>query len=171
MQQSNNSQGQILAEFVPIFLILIGILFGIVDVGWLALNYSQLYSALRGGMDYGSVADGGKLPFLQCSAIRQQIVQTAQLSGIQNDTSQIRITYDNGNPDYTGKVSCPSTGSDLTLADFQVSSPTELRGWRIVIEINADVQFLTPVTRLFVVTDTKINLKAAKSLAIGIPAG
>jgi uncharacterized membrane protein len=163
----NSFPGQFLAEFALVSIIIILIIFSTIDLGWLVVKDGQLYNALEEALRYGSV-QGFQTPpqYLQCSKIREKV---ASLSGIRNDPAQIVISYDNGYPGFEGSVTCPQSGADLTLSDFKLTNSAGLQGWRVVINIDINVQFLTPVLKMFAPAGIKIHLKAARSLSIENP--
>src|SRR5439155_17951438 len=80
------SKAQGLLEFALILPILLMVLFGIIDMGWIAFNFSQVYNATREATRYGSVPGfpptGGQYQYLDCAAIRNRLVAQAGFSGI-----------------------------------------------------------------------------------------
>src|SRR5262245_23877242 len=94
--KKRNAQG--LVEFALVLPILLLVLFGIIDMGWIAFNFSQLYNGVREGVRYGSVKgfNPAVTQYTDCAGIRAALVRQAGFSGIQATTTQIDITYDDG---------------------------------------------------------------------------
>src|SRR5436190_1943649 len=73
-----------LLEFALILPMLLLVLFGIIDMGWMVFNFSQLYNGLREGVRYGSVPGlNTVLQYEDCTGIRDMIIKQAGFSGIQ----------------------------------------------------------------------------------------
>src|SRR5579871_5628665 len=91
-----NAQGMV--EFALMLPILLLVLFGIIDMGWIAFNFSQLYNGVREGVRYGSVygfpSSGQQPQYLQCDTIRSNLMAQAGFSGI--TASNITVEYDDG---------------------------------------------------------------------------
>jgi hypothetical protein len=114
-------KGQALVEFALVFPILVFLLMGIIDFGWIIFNYSQLYNSLREGLRYGSVpgyssTEAGKR-YYDCDGIQNRIVDLARGSGI--TASAIKIFYDDGRPYKLG---------DLTRDEFLIGWCNESAG-------------------------------------------
>ena len=60
----SKSKAQGMVEFALITPILLLLLFGVIDFGWMVFNYSQLYNALREGVRYGSVPGFVNMPIM-----------------------------------------------------------------------------------------------------------
>src|SRR5437763_9636722 len=88
-----NAQG--LVEFALILPLLLLVLFALIDMGWIAFNFSQLYNGVREGVRFGSVVGFSAKPqYLDCDAIRGTLIAQAGFSGIK--ASEITIEYDDG---------------------------------------------------------------------------
>src|SRR4051812_44835704 len=88
------ASAQGLVEFALVSPILLILLFGIIDFGWITFNFSQINNAFREGVRFGSV-NGGTIPqYRDCASIRDRVVAYAGFSGLQ--TSDITIYYDDG---------------------------------------------------------------------------
>src|SRR5258708_12517747 len=90
-----NAQG--LVEFALILPILLLVLFGIIDMGWIAFNFSQLYNGLREGTRYGSVVGfGATAQYADCVQIRKTIADLAGFSAVRAcpNPTNISIWYD-----------------------------------------------------------------------------
>jgi hypothetical protein len=180
-------RGQGLVEFALILPILLLLLFGIIDMGWMIFNFSQLYNAVREGTRYGSVAgfNTANPQYTNCDKIRDRITQLAGFSGIK--PSNIWIMYDDGRP-YTGTatalvggcgdtsdggtVTYPSGAFQANSAYAQQSSATYKRpsplkvenGDRIVIHISVSVHFLTPFIAALARDGVTMNFVTARSV-------
>jgi hypothetical protein len=158
------TRGQSLVEFalvLPVILMLFG---GIIDFGWVVFNYAQLYNALREGLRYGSVPGFGATPqYYQCDAIRQHIITVASASGIQ--AANITVTYDTGDPAAT-LGPCPAGQASATVGtNTAVNISRDVKsGDRLFIDLNINVQFLSPFLKPFAPSGIPIHLRAARSL-------
>ena len=142
-------------EFALIFPILVLVLFGTIDFGWMLFNYSQLYNGLREGLRYGSVTGySGTAQYVQCDGIRDRITTLASMSGVK--AADITITYDNGDPN-TALGSCPVGGPVDTSRDLA-------QGDRVYIDVNVNVQFLTPFIKAFARGGMNMHLRAARTI-------
>jgi hypothetical protein len=157
------------------------LIFGIIDMGWIAFNYAQLYNAFREGVRFGSVngLSGGTLAqYVDCARIRQQVTSHAGLSGIKD--TNITIYYDDGRT-ISGAVSsnppemvgtCPVGGTGTFVAnssylaeDGTTRSPVEVQnGDRIVIVVDINVQFLTPMIKSFAKNGISMHIDSARSI-------
>jgi hypothetical protein len=167
-------RAQALAEFALVLPILLIIIFGVIDFGWIIFNYSQLYNGLREGLRYGSVPGYEEVPqYYQCDTIRNRITTLANMSGIQ--ASDINIYYDDGRP-FTGATDANTVG-DCNGSSFSkntgyvdiggtaYTSGRELQiGDRIFIDINVNVQFLTPFLKALVPSGINLHFRAARSV-------
>jgi hypothetical protein len=95
-------RAQGLVEFALIMPILLLLIMGIVDFGWMVFNYNSLYNGLREGLRYGSVSgfDDNNPQYEQCNEIRARIRDLANTAGItvDNQGSLISVWYDDGRP-------------------------------------------------------------------------
>ncbi len=158
--KKRKSRGQALVEFALVLPIILTLFGGIIDFGWVVFNYAQLYNALREGLRYGSVP-GFTTPqqYYQCDAIRQKIRDVANASGIQ--ASNITITYDTGDPAQSIGP-CPA-GHASAIIGTDISRPIR-SGDRLFIDLNINVQFLSPFLKPIVPNGIPIHLRAARSL-------
>lgn len=159
--KKRKSRGQALVEFALVLPIILTLFGGIIDFGWVVFNYAQLYNGLREGLRYGSVP-GFTTPYqyYQCDAIRQKIRDVANASGIQ--ASNITITYDNGDPTIPPLGSCPAGHASAIIG---TDIPGEIKaGDRLFIDLNINVQFLSPFLKPIVPNGIPIHLRAARSL-------
>lgn len=157
--------GQALVEFALIFPMLLLLLCGIVDFGWIVFNYSQLYNGLREGLRYGSVTGySGTAQYKQCDAIRKRITDQANMSGVK--ASNITITYDTGDP-AKGIGTCPA-GGPVSMTGTRAADPCPSTGFcngdRVVVDVIVTVQFLTPVVRPFLPNGMTFQLQAARTI-------
>src|SRR5258707_803770 len=116
---SRTRKGQGLVEFALVMPILLLILMGVIDFGWMLFNYSQLYNGLRDGLRYASVPgfNSASPQYKDCNGIKAEIVNQAGLSGI--TVGEITVGYDDGNP-ATPLTACPATrtGGDRVVIYF-----------------------------------------------------
>ena len=146
--------GQGLIEFALVLPILLLLLFGVIDFGWMLFNYVSLYNGLREGARFASVSGyTSTAQYYQCDNIRKEIMTRALFSGIQ--PGNITITYDNGNPGAAAVGTCPvgSTGS-VALNN----------GYRVVIDVSVNVKFITPFIQTFARGGMTINLRSARTV-------
>ncbi len=82
----------------PVTIVLLLLMMGIVDFGWMVFNYSQLFNGLREGTRYGSVAGFGTTPqFEDCQGIRDRVVAMAGFAHLSAASAvDITIWYDDG---------------------------------------------------------------------------
>jgi len=195
-----NAQG--LVEFALITPVLLLLIFGIIDFGWMVFNYAQLYNAVREGARYGSVSGFVANPdpvtnpvqYMNCTQIKDHIVSLAGFSGVKDNTTtdgitarrpMITVVYDDGRPfdidAWNAATSLPPTaplfesmtaycssaknsslmGDNFNFATWhkgtedapattdRTPGQTLLNGDRIIIQIDVNVQFLTPLIKSF----------------------
>jgi hypothetical protein len=174
----SKGRGQGLVEFALISPILLTLLFGVVEMGWIAFNFSQLYNGVREGVRYGSVpgfpVTGGTYQYLDCSAIRNRLVAMAGFSGLKATTTDIEIWYDDGRP-YDASSSpkskvgtCNSAYAGDSTYTPQGSTTAETRdpenGDRIVIRVNATLHFITPFINALAPNGLSISFITARSI-------
>src|SRR5579859_6767619 len=88
-----NAQG--LVEFALIAPILLLVLFGLIDFGWMVFNFSQLDNSMRESVRYGSVIGLGATDQIKdCAGIYNKLAQLAGYSRI--DQTKVHIWYDYG---------------------------------------------------------------------------
>jgi hypothetical protein len=171
-------KGQGLVEFalvMPIFFLLVG---GIIDLGWMIYNYSQLYNGLREALRYGSVSGYSAIPqYQQCDGIKKKLMTMAIHSGIRAD--QITIVYDDGRPvdeNIAHTVAfCATNATNITfyngyipLGALAVQPRTEIyTGDRIAISATANVRFLTPVLGSLFRSGIPIQVDASRTIYPG----
>lgn len=174
------SAGQGLLEFALIAPVLLLLLMGVIDFGWMLFNYSQLYNGLREGLRYGSVPGYTSVEqFYQCDTIRRQIEAMAGSSGIK--ATNIQVYYDDGRP-FSGPGpaasevgECPGgTGMapNTTYTPQGASSAkpqtTLIDGDRVVIDVDVNVQFLTPFIHIFAPGGMRLHLRSARTVSFGL---
>jgi hypothetical protein len=192
-----NAQG--LVEFALITPVLLLIIFGIMDFGWMVFNYAQLYNAVREGARFGSVSGfvvnpspTNPLQYRDCVKIKDTIVNLAGFSGVKRTATtdgtarrpMITVVYDDGRPfdiDAWNALTTipPSTtafdsmtaycsdnlnsslmgdkfnfatwhkGTENSPLNDRTPKDTLLNGDRIIIQIDVNVQFLTPLIKTF----------------------
>ena len=159
--RSRRASAQGLVEFALIMPLLLAILMGIIDFGWLVFNYTALYNGMREGLRYGSVptfSDTAPDQFRDCDGIRAHIVSLASSSGIK--ASDITIYYDHGystgSSDNTHNLGYCPIGSTSTVA---LSN-----GDRIVIQISTNVRLLTPFFGVWARNGLNFQFRAARTI-------
>jgi len=165
------SIGQGLLEFALIQPILLMLIFGIMDFGWMIFNYSQLYHSLREGVRFASVPGVDATPqYKQCDAIRQRVIEMAGWAGLK--PSDIVVIYDDGRSITTGnKEQVGTCAAGTTFAKNSTHLGTDgsgqrdlVAGDRVLIYINKNVSFLTPFLSVLAPTGVNMQLNAARSL-------
>jgi len=177
--------GQGLVEFALILPVLLLLLFGIIDFGWMIFNYSQLYNAMREATRYGSVVGfvPGQSQMTNCPEIRNQIVRNAGFSGVKATTSYINIWYDDGRAVPSNELGADQSSvvGDCNGDAFNAHSATYvclsaaacpdrgtpanvMNGDRITIDVNVTVQFLTPFIRMFAPQGVTMHLRNTRSI-------
>jgi Flp pilus assembly protein TadG len=169
-RRGTTAQG--LLEFALITPMLLLLLFGIIDFGWMVFNFSQLYNALREGTRYGSVPGFDTLSQIKnCSGIKSQITTYAGFSGVK--AANITVWYDDGRAvadDTLGTNQNNVVGSCDSAWGYNgsyspVRNPQDVNnGDRIVIDVNVNVQFLTPFIRAFAPNGVIMHLRSARSI-------
>jgi hypothetical protein len=155
--RSRRTKAQGLVEFALILPLLLALIMGIIDFGWLVYNYVSLYNAQREGLRYGTVPSFSTLPqYLDCSGIRTHIRNTAPMSGLKD--SDIAIYYDHGYS--TGPTSDVCVDGDLT-------PPVLNNGDRVVVEVHAKVRLLTPFFGAWVKNGLAFDFRAARTIYPG----
>ena len=177
--------GQGLVEFALILPVLLLLLFGIIDLGWMVFNYSQLYHAMREATRYGSVVGfvPGQSQMTNCPEIRNQVVRNAGFSGVRATTSYINIWYDDGRAvpttelgadqsnvvgDCNGDAFNPHTSTydclSATICPDRGTPPNVMNGDRITVDVNVNLQFLTPFIRMFAPQGVNMHLRNTRSI-------
>lgn len=172
------TRGQGLVEFalvMPIFFMLVA---GIIDLGWMVYNYSQLYNGLREALRYGSVSGYSAIPqYQQCDGIRTKLMTMAIHSGIRAD--QITIVYDDGRPvdeSEAHKIAfCATNATNITfynnyipIGAVSAQPRTQIfTGDRIVIYANVNIRFLTPVFGALFPNGLPIQIDASRTIYPG----
>jgi hypothetical protein len=183
VRSRKKSRGQGLVEFALIVPILLLLIFGIIDFGWIMFNYSQIYNGLREATRYGSVVGfSGTSQIVDCSGIRSRLITTAQFSGIRS--SDINIWYDDGRgvaDDVVGTTQSSVVGTCSTAFTANVTtnyvcqgSPSCLsnritplvveNGDRIVIDVNVSIHFITPFINAFAPGGIPMHLRSTRSI-------
>jgi Flp pilus assembly protein TadG len=155
-RSGRRQRGQALTEFALVMPILLLVLMAVIDFGWAIFNYAQLYNSLREGLRYASVpGEKASSPqYKNCSGIKSRITALAGSSGVKS--TNITITYDTGST-ATQVGTCTTSFAQSGSRDVQ-------NGDRIVINVNLNLQFLTPIMRPFASNGLLINLTASRTL-------
>lgn len=160
-QKFVSPKGQSLVEMALVLPILLLLFMGIMDFGRMLFLYAQLANAAREGARYGAVVgvydeDAGELPqFQDCAAIRQTINSRFGLELTIPD-EDINIIYDDG----------------VTPLGFNcngVSGPSVEQvviGTRIVVEVESEFSFITPLVSSFV-PSIPVSFTAARTIIVG----
>ncbi len=152
-------KGQGLVEFALVLPILLLLIMGVIDFGWMIFNYTQLYNGLREGLRYGSTRSfvDGSPNYYDCDGIRQRIITLAGTSGVQ--IGNISLSYDNGDSTVNVGNCPPGAGFIPGPLGRQVQN-----GDRLVITIDRNVPFLTPIIANFAKSGIRMYFKAARTL-------
>ncbi len=187
-QRKRNGQG--LLEFALVLPILLMLIFGIIDLGWMAFNFSQLYNGTREGARFGSVPGFNLTPqYVDCAGIKNTIIRLAGFSGIK--AGDIRVYYDDGRPISTDTLpasgpypavvvgTCDSafayntayteegSGTPRNRGAHPLTGQKVYNGDRVVIEVNVNVQFLTPFFKSMVPSGLNMKFRTARSVFPG----
>jgi TadE-like protein len=188
-------KAQGLVEFALILPILLLVLFGIIDFGWMVFNFSQIYNGVREGARFGSVPGFDPSPqYVNCFAIADRIRAQAGFAGLRTLSSgDIKIYYDDGRPAGSGVdpaipaswtdqvvgVCNPSTGLFVYNTIYApqdggpARTPDQLTGQyvrngdRIVIVVNRAVPFLTPFIKALATSGVTFSFTTARSIFPG----
>jgi hypothetical protein len=171
VRRHRRTKAQGLLEFALILPILLFVMFGMIDMGWIAFNFSQLYNGTREAARFGSVSGFGATPqYVDCNSIASKLMLQAGFSGIKS--SNISIYYDDGRaPTGTVVISNSTWQAEVvgickngvyannSLYQPQGAGAAQPRtqdaltnqyvrnGDRVVIVIDVQVPFLTPFFR------------------------
>jgi Flp pilus assembly protein TadG len=179
--------GQALLEFALILPMLLLLIMAIVDFGWMLFNYNQLTNSLREGLRYGSVTGPNESnpQYLNCAGIRDRLARLAGSSGIK--AANIKIFYDDGRP-YAENAdhrvgSCGADGLGDTFVKSTTWNPPgsdtgprtvgqEIKsGDRVIIEIDVQVPFLTPMIKGMWRDGIRFYSKGARSIFLALGLG
>src|SRR5579864_3758397 len=151
------AKGQTMVEFALVMPMLLLLLMGVIEFGWLIVNYTQLYNGLREGLRYGTVAGWPSAPnypqYKDCAGIQQRIEAMAPTASweinqvsFQGGLTPVSISYDAGDGSTQVGFCNPTTQAFQTFTQGGRDIQT---GDRIVIQISATVHFLTPIISTF----------------------
>src|SRR5579864_9381294 len=93
------ARSQTVVEFALVMPIMLLLLVGVVETGWLIVNYTQLYNGLREGLRYGASGscDPNNPQYYNCNGIQQDILAFDPTAAWQlNSSNPITISYDAG---------------------------------------------------------------------------
>jgi hypothetical protein len=140
-KQKNSLLGQSMVEFalaVPVVLLLI---FGIIEFGYLFFFYSSVFTSTREATRYGSAAGlnaNGVPRYQDCDGIRDAAIRTGSFAGVTG--SNVEIKYDNGPSDTRAWADLPVCPADVPL------------GSRVVVKVNSTYTPLVPIIKIPAVT-------------------
>jgi len=189
--------GQGLLEFALIAPVLLLVVFGIIDFGWMVFNYSQVYNGLREGVRYGSVSGFNATPdYKNCQGIYDTLAQRAFYARV--DQTKVHIWYDFGlsveqqQNDYT-KLGTPASLGGAPPASvvaycwwngsawsFNLSNATNCtypacqaaqrstfdlqNGDRVIVDVNTNVPFVTPLISSFAPNGLNMHFRSARTI-------
>ncbi len=119
--------GQGMVEFALTIPVLLLVLWGVIEFGWMLFLYSSVASASREAARYGAAVDN----FSDCAGIREAAKRVGFAAGIQTGNITIRYTDLKGGATHTG---CET----LSTADI-------VPGSRIEVEVSVDYSPLVPL--------------------------
>jgi Flp pilus assembly protein TadG len=172
-------RGQGLVEFALVMPILMLVLFGIIDTGWIVFSFSQLYNGMRESVRYGSVvgfpATGQPAQYLDCDGIRKLAIAQASFTGVK--ATDITVEYDDGRTN-TGTThsrvgTCPAGGAFTQDSTYipqggSTASPRNVQnGDRIIVTVDVNLHFLTPFIRAFAPSGIQVSFKTDRSVFPG----
>ncbi len=160
--RTHRSKAQGLVEFALVLPVLLTLLMGSIDLGWLLFNYVQLNNGLREGLRYGSVPSfSGTDQYVDCRGIYDRIENLANMVGVKD--SDITIYYDKGYSASSGDASnivgtCSLPGPYAGALN---------NGNRIVIEMKPYVKLLTPFFSTFAPGGVQFIYRGSRTLFPG----
>lgn len=144
-----------MAEFGLVLPVVLLLIFGIIEFGYLFGVMSAVSAGVREGARFGAVTGGdtGVVPYLDCAGIRAAVRRSAgTLVGLAD--SDIVVRYDRG-----------TTGT--TLGDCgSVSSGQISSGDRLVVIASMNYEPITPIAGA-IVPELPLNFSAARSIFAG----
>jgi len=171
VRRESTGRGQSIVEFALVMPILLLLLMGVIEFGWMILNYVQLYNGLREGLRYGSVTgwDANNPQYYNCAGIQQRIVNFDPTANWQ--VTSVTIAYDAGDgstqvgtcsplSSANGFVAC-SSGNCVFPAR---STAAVQEDDRIVITINVTIHYLTPIIATFIPNGLPMTFEAARTV-------
>lgn len=147
-------KGHALTEMALTLPIVLMLVMGIVDFGRMLYLYAQIANAAREGARYGSVVGLDSVPqYRDCENIR---LATLGVVGLPVTPDLIDITYDDGAT--TLPYDCNGT---LGIPVEQIQP-----GDRILVQVDATFEFLTPAVHAFL-PKTTVSFTAARTVLVG----
>ncbi len=162
--------GQSMVEFALVLPVVLTLVFGVIEFGFLLWSYSSVNSAAREASRYGiaiGAGSTGDARYYDCDGIRDAALRAGTFAGM--EAADIFIHYDNGmlpdenaaspNPAYSRKY---DTCEDLA-ADAADGSDDIVFGDRIVISVTHDYQ---PIVSLIGINIQPFNMIARSNRTI-----
>ena len=181
-------KAQGLLEFALMIPVLLTVLFGAIDFGWMVFNYSSLYNGVREAVRFGSVPGIDVTPkqYIDCAGIRKMVTSLAGWSGAKAEN--IVVWYDDGRdvsapitisstlpianaPELVGL--CPSSGWDAPTTEnsaYQARNAATAgardiqNGDRVIVQVDVSVSFLTPFLRSMFPGGITMHIQSARSV-------
>jgi hypothetical protein len=138
-RKNRNDSGQTMVEFAMVLPIVLTIVFGVIEFGWLLWSYSSVNSAAREAARYGIAIGDGDVSgqrYYDCQGIREAGLKAGSFAGM--EISDIFIEYDSGPNTTTEYATCEA------LAALAGSDDIEF-GDRIVVSVVHDYQPLAAI--------------------------
>ncbi len=131
LQNRKHSRGQSIVEFAIALPVVLLIVFGVIELGFLLFTYSSVNSASREAARYGiAIGDvGSSQRYYDCPGIVEAGLRIGRFAGM--DSSEIAISYDSGPGTTTKYTDCED------LASYNGDDSITF-GDRIVIDVNHD---------------------------------
>ena len=149
-----------LALTIPIVLVLI---LGIIEGGWLLFVYTSLTAAGREAARYGAavgnISSTGPISYNDCAGIKDAAFRIGRFAGITTDDPRVKIYHDNGLP--TTKTGYLKTEYCKTASDIIKNF---VQDDRILVEIDI---IYTPITPMGIIPSFPLHSQNAHTVVLG----
>ena len=167
----NRQQGQGIVEFALVLPVVLMVVFGVIEVGFLLFSYSSVNSAAREGARYGiAIGDvSGGQRYYDCSGIVDAALRIGKFAGMK--AGDISVYYDNG-PDEGDGTYVQKYASCSALASYNGNDSIRF-GDRIVVTATHEYHPLVSYIGLNITpfTMTSVSSRTIVKNAEVIPGG
>ena len=163
--------GQTMVEFAMVLPVVLSLVFGVIEFGFLLWSYSSVNSAAREAARYGIAIGGGTVSgqrYYDCAGIKNSAMKAGAFAGM--EAGDVSIHYDNGPTNAPGYTIKYNTCEELAAL---AGSDSIVFGDRIVVSVTHDYQ---PIASLIgfsiqpfnmVSTSNRTIVKSAEVVASG----